>query len=94
MESYRYYPPQLRSTRMNYHILRAGVRDCDHELLELDWCDRILVQDGLVFVTFTCKHCGRQIGQALEEVMPPTSWKGGRPPQKTPQLVDSVLITA
>lgn len=94
MESYKFYPPQLRSTRMDYHVLRAGTRECDHEVLDLDWCDRILVQDGIVFVTFSCKHCGRQIGQSLDEVVPPASWKGGRLPRRTPQSADSVLVPA
>lgn len=77
METYRYYPPQLRSTHMPYQVITAGAPDCEHELLELDWCDRITIQSGLVFVTFSCKKCGRQICQSLEEVLPPVSWKGG-----------------
>jgi hypothetical protein len=77
VETYRYYPPQLRSTHMPYQVITAGAPDCEHELLELDWCDRITIQSGLVFVTFSCEKCGRQICQSLEEVLPPVSWKGG-----------------
>lgn len=91
METYRFYPPQLRSVQMEYHILRPGVRDCHHEPLTMDWCDRIMVQDGIVFVTFTCKHCGRQLAQSLDEIVSPASWKGGRPPQKTPQTPALVM---
>lgn len=77
METYRYYPPQMRSTHMPYDVITAGIADCEHELLELNWCDRITIQNGLVFVTFSCKKCGRQICQSLEEVLPPATWKGG-----------------
>lgn len=77
METYRYYPPQMRSTQMTYEVITAGSANCEHELLELDWCDCITIQDGLVFVTFSCQKCGRQISQSLEEVLPPASWKGG-----------------
>lgn len=77
METYRYYPPQMRSTQMAYEVITAGTAECEHELLELDWRDRITIQDGLVFVTFSCEKCGRQICQSLEEVLPPASWKGG-----------------
>jgi hypothetical protein len=85
METYRFYPPQLRSTGMEYQVLREGASNCNHELLEADWCDRILIQDGIVFVTFSCKHCGRQLAQPLDEVVSPASWKGGRPPQRSPR---------
>ena len=77
IETYRYYPPQVRSTEVPYEVLTAGAADCEHELLELDWRDRITIQDGLVFVTFSCKNCGRQICQSLEEVLPPASWRKG-----------------
>ena len=77
METYRYYPPQMRSTRVPYEVITAGAADCNHELQELDWCERIAIHDGLVFVTFSCEKCGRQISQSLEEVLPPASWKGG-----------------
>jgi hypothetical protein len=77
METYRYYPPQMRSTQMPYEVITAGITNCEHELQELDWRDRISIQDGLVFVTFSCQKCGRQVCQSLEEVLPPASWKGG-----------------
>jgi hypothetical protein len=77
METYRYYPPQMRSTQMPYQVVVAGAQDCEHEVLARDWQDRMLVQDGLIFVSFSCKHCGRQVSQSLEEVLPPASWKGG-----------------
>jgi len=67
----------MRSTQIPYEVITTGTENCEHELLELDWCDRISIQDGLVFVTFSCKKCGRQISQSLEEVLPPASWKGG-----------------
>jgi hypothetical protein len=77
METYRYYPPQMRSTAMPYEVVTAGATGCRHELLEADWQDRVAIRDGIVFVTFSCKKCGRQISQSLEEVLPPASWKGG-----------------
>ena len=79
METYRYYPPQMHSTQVPYQVLADGVSDCEHEVLARDLKDCMLVQDGLIFVTFSCKHCGRQVCQSLEEVLPPASWKGGRP---------------
>ena len=77
METYAFYPPQLRPTRLSYQVIAAGVAGCRHELLDDNWQDRISVQDGIIFVTFSCKLCGRQICQSLEEVLPPASWKGG-----------------
>ena len=78
METYTFYPPQIPSTQVPYQVLAAGAVNCEHELLDDHWQDRTSVLDGIVFVKFSCKHCGRQICQSLEEVLPPTSWKGGR----------------
>jgi hypothetical protein len=76
METYRLYPPQIKPTQVAYQLLATGVTSCRHELLDDDWCDRISVQDGIVFITFTCRHCGRQVCQSLDEVMPPSTWNG------------------
>jgi hypothetical protein len=77
METYTYYPPRGLPTQMPYQILVEGEQGCEHQLLDQDWRDRITVQDGIVFITFTCRLCGRQICQSLEEVTPPRTWKGG-----------------
>jgi hypothetical protein len=94
MESYRFYPPQLRSTRMEYQVLRPGAPGCHHDLLESGWQDRISVQDGIVIVTFTCARCGRQLAQPLDEALAPASWKGGPSRRKAPQAVHPVLMPA
>jgi hypothetical protein len=86
VETYRYYPPQTRSTAMPYEVITSGSAICQHELLQDDWRDRIAIQDGLVFVTFSCKRCGRQICQSLEEVLPPESWKGGNGSNQTDRI--------
>ena len=78
METYTYYPPQTRSAQVPYHILARGTSECQHKLRDEGWCDRISVQDGIVFVTFSCKDCDRQICQSLDEVMPPAVWTGAR----------------
>jgi hypothetical protein len=75
METYRFHPPQVQSTQVPYQLLAAGEPGCRHELLDNAWCDRIMVQDGVVFITYTCRSCGRQVCQSLEEVAPP-GWKG------------------
>jgi hypothetical protein len=75
-ETYTFYPPQMRATRMAYDVAFAGAKNCEHELLEAPWKDRLSVVDGVIFIQYTCKHCGRQIRQSLDEVMPPASWKG------------------
>jgi hypothetical protein len=77
-ETYTFYPPQMQATQVAYQVAKTGARSCAHELLEVPWQDRLSVVEGVIFVLFTCKHCGRQISQSLDEVMPPTSWKGGR----------------
>jgi hypothetical protein len=77
VETYTYYPPQMHPTQMPYQVLVAGAQECEHQLLDQDWRDRISVQDGIVFITFTCRLCGRQICQSLEEVLPPPTWKRG-----------------
>jgi hypothetical protein len=74
METYKFYPPQLKPTRVPYEVITAGAANCEHELADNDWCNSIAVQDGIVFVTFSCKHCGRQVSQSLEEVLPPKNW--------------------
>lgn len=78
METYKFYAPRMRSTRVPYQVLTPGAEDCQHELLSDSWCERISVQDGVVFITFTCHHCGRQVCQSLDEVSPPEKWNGAR----------------
>jgi hypothetical protein len=75
METYRFYPPQVRPTQVPYQLLAAGEESCRHELLDNAWCDRITVQDGVVFITYSCRHCGRKVCQSLDEVLPP-GWNG------------------
>ena len=74
METYAFYPPQMKPARVPYQVLAPGAEDCRHELLSDSWCERISVQDGVVFITFTCYHCGRQVCQSLDEVSPPKNW--------------------
>lgn len=94
METYQFYPPKFRSVPMDYHVLRPGAWDCDHELLDVDARDRILIQDGIVFAIFSCKHCGRQLAQSLDEVTPPATWKGRPPRQTTARTRESVFAPA
>lgn len=74
IETYRLYTPQMRSTQVHYQVIVPGAARCQHELLHEDWRDRIDIQNGIVFVTFSCEKCGRRICQSLEEVLPPVSW--------------------
>lgn len=83
-ETYTFYPPQIRATEVAYHVASAGTKHCSHELLEMPWKERLSVVEGVIFVLFTCKHCGRQISQSLDEVLPPATWKGGNPQPITP----------
>ncbi len=76
METYAFYPPQMKSARVSYQVLAPGAEDCQHELLNDSWNERISVQSGVVFITFTCHHCGRQVCQSLDEVSPPRNWTG------------------
>ena len=78
METYRFYPPQMRARQVPYQLLAAGAAGCKHELLDEDWSERISVRDGIVFITYSCRHCGRQICQSLDEVAPPLHWNGVR----------------
>jgi hypothetical protein len=78
METYTFYPPQMKPSQMPYEILVPGSADCKHEILADDWADRVSVLEGIIFVRFSCKHCGRQLGQSLDEVLPPSSWKGAK----------------
>ena len=74
METFRFYPPQLQSKQLPYEVLVTGVADCQHQLLDDGWPSRISVHDGVVFATYSCKHCGRQVYQSLDEVLPPATW--------------------
>jgi hypothetical protein len=78
METYKFYPPRLRSRQVPYHEIVPGSADCQHQLAEEAWLDRISVRDALVFVTYTCEHCGRRVCQTLEQVLPPAAWTGWR----------------
>jgi hypothetical protein len=51
METYRFYPPQMSFEQVPYQELAPGLADCEHELLEDAWCDRVSVTDGIVFIT-------------------------------------------
>ena len=75
METYRFYPPQVRSIQVPYQELVPGDVGCQHQLVEEAWADRISIQDGIVFVTYSCMHCGRRVCQSLEQVLPPATWK-------------------
>ena len=77
METYAFYTPQLQPTRLPYQVLVAGNPNCQHVLLDQDWHERITVENGVVFVTFSCQDCERRLCQSLDEVLPPASWKGG-----------------
>jgi hypothetical protein len=74
METYRFYPPRMRPTQVPYQEIVPGALDCQHQLAEESWLDRISVEDGIVFVTYCCEHCGRKVCQSLEQVLPPASW--------------------
>ncbi len=74
METYRYYPPNVTPQVVPYQIIENGSGECRHELLSNDWCERIMVRDGIVFVVYTCRHCGRSVSQSFDEVLPPPTW--------------------
>ena len=78
METYTFYPPQIKPTKVPYQVITQGTENCRHELGDNGWRDRISVRDGIVFISFSCKHCGRQLCQSLDEVSPPATWKGTR----------------
>jgi hypothetical protein len=78
MEAYQFYPPQMKSTRVPYQVLTPGAANCHHELLKDGWHQRISVEAGVIFITFTCCHCGRQVCQSLDEISPPHGWNGAR----------------
>ena len=76
METYRFYPPQMSFEQVPYQELAPGTADCEHELLNDSCNERISVHTGVIFVTFTSDHCGRQVCQSLDEASPPESWNG------------------
>ena len=75
VETYRLYPPQMTAKYVPYQVVADGVPDCQHELMSDGWSDRISVQDGVVFVTYSCHHCGRKLSQSFDEIAPPGAWK-------------------
>ena len=76
METYRFYPPRLLPKQVPYQVIARGRARCQHELLDQPWQDRITIQNEILFVTYSCKHCGRRLCQSLEEVVPPATWNG------------------
>jgi hypothetical protein len=78
VETYRLYPPQMQAKYVPYQVVADGVADCQHELMTDGWSDRISVQDGVLFVTFSCRLCGRKISQSFDEIVEPAAWKNGK----------------
>jgi hypothetical protein len=78
METYTLYPPQGISARVPYHVVAEGEPGCKHELEEASWQDSLAVQDGILFVYFSCRHCGRKLSQSFDEVLPPRTWKASK----------------
>jgi hypothetical protein len=78
VETYRLYPPQMKAKYVPYQVVADGAVDCQHELMTDGWSDRISVQDGVLFVTFSCRHCGRKISQSFDEIVEPGAWKNGK----------------
>jgi hypothetical protein len=76
METYRFSPPQLKQEFIPYEVVDEGAADCQHKLLDQSWQERITVQDGIIFIVFSCARCGRKIVQSLDEVVPPATWIG------------------
>jgi hypothetical protein len=77
METYRFYTPRMRCTQMANQELDPGDNDCQHQLADEAWTDRVSVQDGMLFVTYSCKHCGRVVCQSFDQVQPPATWNIG-----------------
>ena len=75
METYPFYPPQMQPAQMPYQELVPGDVDCQHQLEEAEWRERVSVREGLVFISYSCKQRGRQVCQSLEQVQPPPSWR-------------------
>ena len=64
METYTFFPPQMRANQLPYHVLDEGSDECPHSLLDNDWRDRVSVQEDLVLITFTCQDCGMAHSQS------------------------------
>ena len=89
METYRYYPPQMRSTAMPYEVVTAGATGCRHELLDADWRDRITIQDGR-FASRWRRCCRLQVGK---EGMDRTRPIGASRQDVAPSLLNIVVPT-
>ena len=76
METYAFYPSLVKSVRVPYQVVAPGSEDCQHELLDDSWHERISVQAGVVFITFSYYRCRRQVCQSLDAVSPPRNWNG------------------
>ena len=74
METCQFCPPEIRSTQVPYQVIVQGAVDCQHQLNDEAWTYRIFIQDGIVFVTFSCQHCGRVICQSFDQAQPPATW--------------------
>lgn len=74
MEAYRFCPPEIRSTQVPYQAIVQGAFYCQHQLADEAWTNRILIQHGIVFVTFSCRPCGRVVCQSFDPVQPPATW--------------------
>ena len=90
METYRFCPPEIRSTQVPYQVIVQGAVECQHLLADEAWTDRILIQDGIVFVTYSCEYCGRVVCQSFDQVQPPAGSSsklgGGQFAVMTPSL--------
>jgi hypothetical protein len=70
METYQYYPPKARATRVPYNVLNEGDPDCEHKRDSYE----VVAHEGVVFARFKCVNCGRVIAHNVGEVIAPDSW--------------------
>ncbi len=72
MESY--VMPKSKARKIFYQIEKPGDESCDHELKPDFSKNRLSTESGIVFASFTCEKCGRELIQTVGELLSPETW--------------------
>ncbi len=61
--------------KITYQVIAQGDGTCFLLTHKLQFCDDALsIQDGMVFASFRCYHCGRELVQMVGVVVSPEDW--------------------
>ncbi len=73
----KYNQSKLLKNKVPYQVIAEGDGTCfqlTHKCRVQAYDDMVSVQDEMVFASFRCYHCGRELVQLVGEVQSPEDW--------------------